>query len=75
MFINETYLKPTLAQWRLDFGIKAIASAPHPPDVWLRYVDDTLIVKKTGIYSTHQYARSEHQVLPGKNRRTEHFPS
>ena len=30
-----------------DFEIKTVNKAEHPPRVWKRYVDDTLVVKES----------------------------
>ena len=29
-----------------EFEVKALLSAPHPPCLWVRFVDDTLVIQK-----------------------------
>ena len=29
-----------------EFEVKALSTAPHPPSLWLRFVDDTLVIHK-----------------------------
>ena len=29
-----------------EFGVKALSTCPHPPSLWLRFVDDTFVITK-----------------------------
>ena len=58
-----------------EFETKAFNTAPHPPRIWLRCVDDTSVMQKaegTAVHTTHQlhgpaqtihYRGSQHQWL------------
>ena len=47
-----------------EFEAKALQSALHPPSLWLRFVDDTLVIKKGRTQptttATHQLPRPQH---------------
>ena len=44
--------------FREEFKIKALSSAPHPPHLWLMYVDDIFVIQESKysqkIITTHQ---------------------
>ena len=40
-------ISPLIADlFMVEFKVKAFSSAPHPPYLWLRYVDDSFVIQE-----------------------------
>ena len=54
-----------------EFEVQALSSFPHPPSLWLRFVDDTFVINKaehlSGPITTHQLPGPTHPVYSGTN--------
>ena len=60
------------------FEKRALDSAPHPPRIWKRYVDDTFCVIKSAYIDESQTTsiiRIGTSSLPGRKRKTGHYLS
>ena len=45
-----------------EFEIKAINSTPHPPRLWLRYVDDTFFIQR--VENSNQFMKQINSIDP-----------
>ena len=43
-----------------EFEVKALSSCPHPPTLWLRFVDDTFVIIKTEQLLQHINSQDHH---------------
>ena len=49
-----------------EFEVRALSTFPHPPNLWLRFVDDTYVINK---------AEHSHQILQHINKQDPHIQS